>query len=526
MGFNPGSRGFIKNAAINAGINIVESKLGQHNINTPYFLKMGAGHLISRGLDAGFEKIDQFHSNLQTSQSKFKHRRGCETGVVFNGGRSFTNCANESVTYSLSNSSNAVTIGDCASRIYSTYYHIGKSSSGNLYKKGKDKLVDTKVLLDTDRDYLDTNSRRTLTSTFGFNQKCFDVLLSDSYMAVKDYHFLYKDHLKNYTSRLATVNLYGDIFYERTKLTIKSETDHYSVTCKIHLAKILTLSVNPLNILENTFTNDLSATTSFKIPIERQLSVPVIHQNFRGSVLTDLKATLGLSDWFSDNVKIIKTFTRTLGPSDIWKFEMYHHLGPGILLNRINENYSHPEIANHPVGYILIVECMGDPRASLTRLEDGENFNGRSPGRITYSFEKSIKFIREGIDADLLESLTCRSFLKNDEDWENDSFKKYFSPNREEKINIDYSKVNVNRFPDKKKDYSLRYGEGRLAVYIEPELANYIKNNNSDGSDSKTWSNSYNSNEDEVVEEEPLNLDDNDENDLNSKQKSLRRSLF
>lgn len=518
MAFNPGNtRNFIKSAAINAGINIVEDKLGQHNINTPYFLKMGAGHLISRGLDAGFEKIDQFHSNLATSQAKFKHKRGCETGVLFNGGKSFTNSAHESVTYSVSNSNTAISIGECASRIYSTYFHVGKSSSGNLYKKGRDKLVDTKVLLDTDRDYLDTLSRRTLTSTFGFNQKSFDILLSDTYMSVKDYHFLYKDHLKNYTSRLATVNLYGDIFYERTKLTIKSETDHYSMTCKIHLAKIINSSVNPSNILENAFTDNLLAASSFKIPVERQLSVPVIHQKFRGNVLTDLKASLGLSDWFSDNVKIIKTFTRTLGPSDSWKFEMYHHMGPGILLNKINENFSHPEICLHPVGYVLIVEAMGDPRASLTRREDGENFNGRSPGRFTYSFEKSIKFIREAIDGDLLENLTCRSFLKNDEDWEDTSLKDYFSPNREEKINIEYSQINVNRFPDGNKDYQLRYGESRLAVYIEPELAKYMKDNRERPNDPT----------DTIIEESILDLDETDQDNVNFGQKpNLRNPNF
>ena len=146
---------------------------------------MGAGHLISKGLDAGFEKIDQFHSNLLTSQAKFKHKRGCEKGVIFNGGKSFINCAHESINYSVSNSNTDVSIGECASRIYSTYFHVGKASSGNLYKKGRDKLMDTKILLDTDRDYLDTVSRRTLTSTFGFNQKSFDVLLSDTYMSVK-----------------------------------------------------------------------------------------------------------------------------------------------------------------------------------------------------------------------------------------------------------------------------------------------------------------------------------------------------
>jgi hypothetical protein len=172
------------------------------------------------------------------------------------------------VSYSLSSSTSAVSIGKCASQIYYNYFHVGKASSGNLYEKGRDKLVDTKVLLDIDRDYLDTNSRRALTSPFGFNQKSFDVLLSDTYLSVKDYQLLYKDHLNNYNSRLWTINLYSDIFYERTKLTLKSETDHYSMTCKIYLVKIVNPSINPLKILENAFTDDLSETSNFKIPVD------------------------------------------------------------------------------------------------------------------------------------------------------------------------------------------------------------------------------------------------------------------
>lgn len=120
---------------------------------------MGAGHLISKGLYARFEKIDQFQSNLLTSQAKFKHKRGYETGVLFNGDKSFTNSAYESISYSLSNSNTVVSIGKCASKIYSTYLHVGKSSSGNLYKKGKEKLVDTKVLVDTDQDDLESEQK-------------------------------------------------------------------------------------------------------------------------------------------------------------------------------------------------------------------------------------------------------------------------------------------------------------------------------------------------------------------------------
>jgi len=79
----------------------------------------------------------------------------------------------------------------------------------------------------------------------------------------------------------------------------------------------------------------------------------------------------------------------------------------------------------------------------------------RCPARLSYSFEKSIKFIRESIDRDLLETPTCQSFFNNDEDWKYTSLKEYFYSNREEKINLKYSKINVNCFLDKKRDYHL-----------------------------------------------------------------------
>jgi hypothetical protein len=61
--------------------------------------------------------------------------------------------------------------------------------------------------------------------------------------------------------------------------------------------------------------------------------------------------------------------------------------------------------------------------------------------------------------------------LKNDEDWEDDLFRQYFSPNLAEKININYDNINVNRFLNTNKEYQLRYGEEKLGVYREPQLA-------------------------------------------------------
>ena len=66
--------------------------------------------------------------------------------------------------------------------------------------------------------------------------------------------------------------------------------------------------------------------------------------------------------FIKSNCTIVKTFQRTLGPSDIWNFDYTLKYGPGIVLNEIfqekNESY--------PIAYAFVVDLQGDPRASIT----------------------------------------------------------------------------------------------------------------------------------------------------------------
>jgi len=56
-----------------------------------------------------------------------------------------------------------------------------------------------------------------------------------------------------------------------------------------------------------------------------------------------------------------------------------------------------------------------------------------------------------------LEILIVRSFIRNDEDFESSELKDYFYRNCEEKINVSVQEINVNRIPDKTKDFYFRY---------------------------------------------------------------------
>lgn len=178
-----------------------------------------------------------------------------------------------------------------------------------------------------------------------------------------------------------------------------------------------------------------------------------------------------------------------LGPNDIWDFNYFLHCGPGILLNRIYEEMYDPEKQTfkdknlHPTSYGIILQADGDPRTSMTRKLDGENFNGSGPGRFTYSFQRRLKFVKK--QTAKMTILTNRMFIDNDEDFEEIMFQDYFTPDRQQKINVSPNQLNVNRLENDLL-YQVRYGEGRLATYTNLLLQEVINQNNSTDTDTDT----------------------------------------
>ena len=257
-----------------------------------------------------------------------------------------------------------------------------------MYQFDKTGTIDTKSLVDTERDSLSTEKRQALTFNFDLNQRCYDFFGNDTFLKAKDYKFLFQSFHHKFKTRLSNRNIYGNIFYEHLNLTIKFETDYYSVRFKLHLVKITNPEMSVESLVSETFHKDLLINSNYKVPVDRWLSVAKKIEDFRYQILTDQKCTLSLSDAFKDNAKVVKTFSHVLGPQDILNFKYYLHYGPGIFLNRLYEessqNQKYSEL--HPVGYFFILQSEGDPRASITRTSDGENFNGSSPGRFTVSF--------------------------------------------------------------------------------------------------------------------------------------------
>lgn len=442
-----------------------------------HFAKVGEEMARSEVHKRSSEALEKFGKIME----KIPISGSVNIGTVENGMSSLVNASSRHSPYRYQFGS-IVQPNNAESRIYRGNFHIGTPSTGGLYKFCKTKTIDIKSLVDTDRDYLSSEDRQSLDIHFGFNQRVYNFFLTDTFLTAGDYQFLFQGYEKNFKTKLANKNIYGNVFYEHLKWKFKSETDFYSIRLKLHLVKIHSPNVNVDSLFLNTFFHDLKKEdprSAYKIPIDRQLSEIKTYKKFRKHVLTDLKCTLGMSDYFKDNATIVKTFSKNLGPQDEWDFSYYLHLGPGVLLNRLYEENRYD--SSHPAGYFFIIQAQGDPRASVTRRSDEQNFNVSSPGRFNCSFVKKLKFAKELNDPS--EKITIREFVNNDEDFENSKFRDYFSPNRKTTINANYEAINVSRVENTKKEYELRYGEGRLAVYVEPKklslLDVFLKNTNS-----------------------------------------------
>ena len=392
-------------------------------------------------------------------------------GSIVNGKTSLLGKNNFSVSYHSRTTSSAIGLGELSSRIYNTTFETGIPCTSRLRNPLETKVKCYKSIHDSERDYLSFESRACLTTSFGFNQRSYDFLRSDTYLRVSDMRFMYKDRYAKVAKGIDS-DIYGDFLQEKLKLCIKSETQHYSLQFKIHVLKILNDTSSIEDVVANTFYKGMETDSgSFKraIPVDNQFSNPREFSKFRYNILTDLDCTLNLSNYFRRNCEVVKTFTRVLGPNDIWNFNYKLNYGAGIYLNDLFQEQNE----NLPIGYTLIIDCQGDPRASITRLSDGANFDGSSPGRYDYRFNHEIVFLKEqdSMSLDQSEKLTVTKFPGRSDSFESNSLGKFFNSSADErpdKINVDFSEVDVNVISDANSSlvpYKLRYSEARLVTY-------------------------------------------------------------
>ena len=188
---------------------------------------------------------------------------------------------------------------------------------------------------------------------------------------------------------------------------------------------------------------------------------------------TSLKCQLTDSTKFNDRAKIIESYVRVLTPGSIWEFNLHQHFGKGIHLNYLYDIES--ENKDHPVGYVLLLEYIGDRRGKIRRNIDNDFFFGYAPCKIHIEFCHKLAYLADTSNGDDEAPAIYRK-KKKEEDFEDGSvYEALFTPNREASFNVDFENFKLYQETKKlkpKAEYTLEYDTNILSTASNPILEN------------------------------------------------------
>lgn len=463
-----------------------------------------------------FKSANNLYENAETASNFLKIGGKIVSSLIDNGHNAPLNDKHTRLPLT----SKCECIRDNNSNFFKTTVDTGKPSSESIkkIKNGPFMEVNTKIISSTIADYQDHEKRKNLRLKAGFNQKGHYFLMEDTYFRVKDYLKLFKVEqrfkeefaLKHKGSK----QVYGCALNTKVVLTLKSRVEFYDLKVKIHLVKIFDINSDVRELVKE-FTNNSERTSylsSGTIPKDEQIGEPIFRKRNKSilSFITLPNTNVKSLGNFKNKATVVRHWQKTLSPGSTWQFDFTHHLGNGIDLNNMWD------MANkeHPAGYVFYIETLGDKRASVKRIIDGDVFNGFGISDLMMEFKKEITYITNQNNE---EELAVKKISKSETDFEEDGeFFGIFHQDRENTFNIAYEDIIDGK--SGKKDYVLEQDQFNISGIEIQSLFKNIK---------KEFTNSGLNEEDATEDDVRLNLKkeaDESESPENEKFQFLRGS--
>jgi hypothetical protein len=271
-------------------------------------------------------------------------------------------------------------------------FHVGRRSTSsvqqaaNLY--GSDNIQISSSLSEVRK----TEDRKLLSRSFGFNQKSLDFLNTPFFITVKDYLNIYQVmdwNIPQFGRRVA----YGLAQQEYSNIKIRNSNTYHKIKFKVHIVKITDDDVTSEMLFTKVVNKIVNNQEVGMIPKVYQITDRPKSNAYINSVLTYKGCSVNMSANFKTQAKIVKTFSKVLGPGDTLDFRMIHHLGPGIRLDIARVFMLTTRKGYQPSGYFPIIEAEGTP-CEGQELETGSIYQGSCPGWYNFEYTTGIKAVR------------------------------------------------------------------------------------------------------------------------------------
>lgn len=485
------------------------TKAGMHNKNLGNFAKDVGLETLKQvmndrevNLEGKFETVSKTLRILDLVNKGMVFLNGNNAGSTPNSNNPLVNNESDQIPYLSNSDSNKLALTSLYLKINT---HIGYKTRGRLKRiENNGPFIErvNKVTSSSEDDYQSSTKRKQLTLKSGFNQKLFTFFLEDTYFSCKDYYELFEIKRRFQTelkkNKSGKKEIYGGALKTKHQLKFKNRMDYYTCHIQIHLIKIIDDETDVRSLIREITTNQesLEFSDNGKIPRDFQLSDPDLNEKNKisSSFSTLLNCKLNDSSKFQERCRIVKSWSRSLNPGSILEFNLTHHLGKGINLNRILDmveesndkndisyidtfldeienqknlrsskkgitelkkkllnKFANKNILEHPTGYIFVSEIVGDRRASITNKQ-GDYFSGYSPIFTSYEFKTQITYLEEDQNE---EAFVFKRSKKEQNFKEGSIFEEIFYPDRENKFQVNFHDIQFPGTINKKANWIL-----------------------------------------------------------------------
>lgn len=312
------------------------------------------------------------------------------------------NATTEAAVASSTSIVNGVSMNN-AGRVYNTKFHAGKlpTKMVNLQAKmGGSTKFTYKDTLNSEQSAV---SRTELSSSFGFNQKLFLSYNDWSYWSYKDLFDL--SDVVNYNSPLAkSQRTYWLTKHFGNQYTLMNKNKYVDMKVKVHFCKQEIFGESPKAKFNEGFGSaiptDLAPNPEGAIPSNLQLSQNLVTA-IRSRVLTDPRyTTLSKAPALRENFDVVKTFSKNLGPGEIWKIDYRHFTGSGLNLEELSEKQNSAALdngynENAAAFFYPIFEVVGPQVECVDSTDTAISFIGSSSGMLQVEMRKYAEIVEQ-----------------------------------------------------------------------------------------------------------------------------------
>lgn len=286
--------------------------------------------------------------------------------------------------------------GRVSDKIHKTKFVSGPMPTSTINRIAKNNGTERIKRLDTEVNQgSDSTNRQYFNIPYGFNQKAFGMFDSNSYWSLNDIYS---------TSGITLISTDSDEQVQKVYWCSKSFSNRYKILntnkylkakVKIHLFKQNHMPLSALGICSAFGSTSVATPNTGAIPANYQLADRATSPgSVRAIIYADPKlTTIKSSESVNVDMTLVKTFSKTLGPSELWQFDHTHYTGPGMRMDNLfaTKSYTDDYDPQAAAFYYPMFEVVGPEVECYDSQDDNLTFIGTGSGKIQFEFSKTAE---------------------------------------------------------------------------------------------------------------------------------------